>query len=604
MSTLARVRFGTRAADIVYPSVIADLISALFLLRREHDRTFTLGRETAEAQLSAVTIAIEQTPSEHFTLRFGSDAPIEDVARDDLVGRLMDGLIGALVDETSDAVALHAGAVLWNEQGILVPGATMAGKTSLIAWLLDRGCRYVTDELVLVANRDSTVGGLSRAMIFKSGNPLAELPSFAAVQSLDAGPLKIVRPPSDRVAAAGSFPCGLVIFPHYAAGAKASITSLSAAEAGFRLMACNVNARNFADGGLPPVTTLARRAPAFLLRYGGFEQLEGTLDMLAELVLDRGGDVKRLHRFLSAFGGTTAAKVLPPKRHERQKPSPPANQPTKLTVGMATYDDYDGVYFTLQALRMYHAEAMDRAEIVLIDNHPDGPAAKHLKQFESKIANFRYIPVSDRQGTIVKEVIFREAAGEYVLCMDCHVLIKAGGVRALIDYFEAHPLSRDLIQGPLLNDNLSIVSTHQNAKWFKGMFGAWHTTAALTELPKEPLEIELQGMALFACRRDAWVGFNPAFRGWGIEEWYIHEKFRRSGGKIVCLPELQWIHRFDRPFGVPYRHNWEDRIRNYTIALRELGEPADDMEAHFRELLGKDNADVLIEGVRAELDET
>jgi hypothetical protein len=25
-----------------------------------------------------------------------------------------------------------------------------------------------------------------------------------------------------------------------------------------------------------------------------------------------------------------------------------------LTIGMATYDDYDGVYFTLQSLRMYH----------------------------------------------------------------------------------------------------------------------------------------------------------------------------------------------------------------------------------------------------------
>ncbi len=25
-----------------------------------------------------------------------------------------------------------------------------------------------------------------------------------------------------------------------------------------------------------------------------------------------------------------------------------------LTIGMSTYDDFDGVYFTLQSLRMYH----------------------------------------------------------------------------------------------------------------------------------------------------------------------------------------------------------------------------------------------------------
>ncbi len=25
-----------------------------------------------------------------------------------------------------------------------------------------------------------------------------------------------------------------------------------------------------------------------------------------------------------------------------------------LTIGMSVYDDFDGVYFTMQALRMYH----------------------------------------------------------------------------------------------------------------------------------------------------------------------------------------------------------------------------------------------------------
>ena len=39
---------------------------------------------------------------------------------------------------------------------------------------------------------------------------------------------------------------------------------------------------------------------------------------------------------------------------------------------MATYDDYDGVYFTLQALRIYHPEIVDEAGFLVIDNHPDG----------------------------------------------------------------------------------------------------------------------------------------------------------------------------------------------------------------------------------------
>ena len=46
-----------------------------------------------------------------------------------------------------------------------------------------------------------------------------------------------------------------------------------------------------------------------------------------------------------------------------------------LTVGMATYDDYDGVYFSVQALRMYNRLGNDM-EIIVVDNNPDSPSGK------------------------------------------------------------------------------------------------------------------------------------------------------------------------------------------------------------------------------------
>ena len=36
----------------------------------------------------------------------------------------------------------------------------------------------------------------------------------------------------------------------------------------------------------------------------------------------------------------------------------------KLTIGMATYDDYDGVYFSIQAIRMYHPEILKDIEFI------------------------------------------------------------------------------------------------------------------------------------------------------------------------------------------------------------------------------------------------
>jgi hypothetical protein len=99
---------------------------------------------------------------------------------------------------------------------------------------------------------------------------------------------------------------------------------------------------------------------------------------------------------------------------------------------------------------------------------------------------------------------------------------------------------------------------------------------------------------VFSCRRDAWLGFNPRFRGFGGEEFYIHEKFRQAGRQTLCLPFLRWIHRFGRPGGVPYRLTIEDKFRNYVIGLTELGLPLDRAVQHFRSRLSEDTIQQII----------
>jgi hypothetical protein len=95
------------------------------------------------------------------------------------------------------------------------------------------------------------------------------------------------------------------------------------------------------------------------------------------------------------------------------------------------------------------------------------------------------------------------------------------------------------------------------------------TPAALTasgfkELGKgqEPFEIPGQGLGLFTCLKDAWLGFNEHFTGFGGEEMYIHEKYRQAGHKAICLPWLKWGHRFGRPNGMPYNPTTYHKVRN------------------------------------------
>jgi hypothetical protein len=195
----------------------------------------------------------------------------------------------------------------------------------------------------------------------------------------------------------------------------------------------------------------------------------------------------------------------------------------------------------------------------------------------------RYVPFRGYRGTAVRDLVFREADADIVCCVDSHVLISPGGLAALIRWFDDHYDSRDLIQGPLLDDRLEPKASHFQPTWGAAMYGQWALDERAGEPGGEPFEIGMQGLGLFACRRDAWPGINPRFRGFGGEEGYLHEKVRRAGGRVLCHPALGWAHRFGRPNGAPYHPSWEDRLRNYLIGWREIGWDTAGVVSHFRE---------------------
>jgi hypothetical protein len=131
------------------------------------------------------------------------------------------------------------------------------------------------------------------------------------------------------------------------------------------------------------------------------------------------------------------------------------------------------------------------------------------------------------------------------------------------------------------------------------MWGIWATDPRGTDPNGEPFEIPMQGMGVFSCRRTAWPGFNPLFRGFGGEEGYIHEKFRQAGARCLCLPWLRWTHRFGRPAGVPYPLTVEEKLRNYVIGFAELGLDLTPVLAHFAEHLPEGRvAEVAAEALR------
>ena len=241
-----------------------------------------------------------------------------------------------------------------------------------------------------------------------------------------------------------------------------------------------------------------------------------------------------------------------------------------LTIGMATYDDFDGVFFSIQSIRMFHLNRInEEVEFIVIDNNPDGKHGSMVKGFVENWVKGKYIPFTAKKSTSARNEIFKNASGEYTICIDSHVLIENGGIENLLNYYKENPDSKDLISGPLWYDDLKNYSTHFDPVWRDIMYGIWAANKEDYE-KGNPFEIPMMGLGLFSCKTSAWQGFNEKFKGFGAEEGYIHEKFRRAGGKCICLPKLKWNHRFGRPDGARYPNYVEDRIWNYFIGWLEI----------------------------------
>lgn len=330
---------------------------------------------------------------------------------------------------------------------------------------------------------------------------------------------------------------------------------------------------------------------------------------------------------------------------------------TTLTIGMAHHSDPDGVFFTLQSIRLYHPEVRDRVELIVVDNSPGKDRGGQIRDLvEGRMKRFfrdaRYIPMTTGNGTSQpRNRVFAESATDAVMCVDCHVLLAPGALARLLNFYDQNPDCMDLLSGPLVNDWANFAPgvpnywSHFDDVWDGHMWGKWGTawkcpTCGMMFSPvqkgdvcehrlldgdgstvfdacscrhkpspgmpwhghekllesagyvrpaddvnAEPFDIPAMGLGLFTCRRDAWLGFNEHFRGFGGEEFYIHEKYRQSGRRNLCLPSLRWLHRFMRS-GTGYANRLEDRVRNYIIGHRELKLDLGRLKDHFLTFTG------------------
>ncbi len=499
-----------------------------------------------------------------------------------LARQLKHYVIQSFVAACPEHLWIHAAAVTRDDQTVLLVGPWGSGKSTIATTLCERGWRVLADDVAVLSLPDL------RARAFPL-EPSVRQSAQPVVRNVSALPRARITLSEEMWAEEGPTPVAIV-FPSYDPSGPSRALRVRDGEAALVLLSNVLNFGDHEDVAVGRLSTLLTDATRFALRYRSPEQGADKLEAILR------GDAE-IDSELHVLSRRPVSEHRPVERPA----TPWDGVKRRLTVGMATYDDFDGAYFSIQALRLANSVAASDLEIIVLDNHPEGPEAAPLAELANWIPGYRYVPNDELQGTASRDLVFREATSEWVLCLDSHVLMVPGALDRLLEYVEAEPDCMDLLQGPLIYDDLKAYSTHFKPKWSAGMFGAWATDDRGGDPENAPFEIPMQGLGVFACRRDAWLGFNPRFNGFGGEEGYIHEKFRQAGRQTRCLPFLRWLHRFARPGGAAYRNVWPDRIRNYAIGLEELDLPADEMEAHFEDLLGVGPSSEILASVHAEM---
>jgi glycosyltransferase involved in cell wall biosynthesis len=242
----------------------------------------------------------------------------------------------------------------------------------------------------------------------------------------------------------------------------------------------------------------------------------------------------------------------------------------RWSICLPSYDNLTEVYFTIQSLRLYHD--LTDAEIIVVDNFGDDALANFCANKGAGL--IRYERYTDVVGvSAAKNRAIALARGEYVLCMDSHILLKPGALDISIP-------GDDFVQGPCLYNHFNTYGITWEPNWKKGMWGTW--APSVKTLPAEPVQIWGTGAGLFACRRESWLGFNPEFRAFGGESGYIQIKYRQAGRRTWCDPRLVWIHYFGNVGRkIPFPHSMVDRVRNYILGFKELGLDLEQIRGHF-----------------------
>jgi len=189
---------------------------------------------------------------------------------------LMNEVIFHCINRNAQQHALHAGAVSKGDICFILPGQSGNGKSTLTAWLVSNGYRYLTDELILLSHNGQVLP-LTRPISLKVNEThntwlVPEINTAQCISS-DLGsmiPHRLLNPDFSVQQPYVTH----IIFPEFKAGTEAIFQEISPAQSCLRLLQSHVNARNLKGHGISEITTIVKQCKSYKLTYSSFDDLE------------------------------------------------------------------------------------------------------------------------------------------------------------------------------------------------------------------------------------------------------------------------------------------------------------------------------------------
>jgi hypothetical protein len=245
-------------------------------------RAFPLRRGGASAGLQHYEIE----RGDGYVLRKGRRLLFRCQDLDDAVEFLESEVYSQLVRLLDGRLLFHAAAAVRQGTLILLPAASGGGKTTLVTGLVKRGCRYLTDEMLILHPSTLSVRPFPKPLNLKYGS-LALFPRLEPeLRPARRGPLAnprqrihhlLVRP-QFRQRGSLRAPRLAILFPSYQPEARAEMQTLDRVETVRRLAAACYNHYRFGPRFLSCAERLTRGALCATLTYGRLEEALEVID--------------------------------------------------------------------------------------------------------------------------------------------------------------------------------------------------------------------------------------------------------------------------------------------------------------------------------------